>query len=306
MSSTSSISDCSSETSESSNELRELLLLEKAKSGVWEYFGFPAENGEFTERDRRKRNEVFCKLCPKKMNYQGNTTNMMVHLQYNHRSEYLKAKEKTKTKRMQPPRTTTSSCSDRQPSITEAFHQMEPLSQSSKRWKQLNNSVCQCIAKDMLPVSIVNNCGFRNMLHTFEPRFVLPDRKTFTQHYLPEMHECEKKRIANSMKCGLRYFSLTTDGLTSRTNHSYIAHTIHYIDHMWNLQSHLLDVAEMSVDHTAMNLADELQESLVHWDLQDDLFVSVTTDNARNIVNATEILAWPHFSCFAHTLQLGV
>ena len=132
MSSTSSISDCSSETSESSNELCEPLPLEKAKSGVWEYFGFPTENGEFTERDRRKRNEVFCKLCPKMMNYQGNTTNMMVHLQYNHCSEYLKAKEKTKTKRMQPPRTTTSSCSDRQPSITEAFHQMEPLSQSSK------------------------------------------------------------------------------------------------------------------------------------------------------------------------------
>ena len=95
--STSSISDCSSETSESSNELRELLPFEKAKSGVWEYFGFPAD--EFTERDRRKRNEVFCKLCPKKMNYQGNTTNMMVHLQYNHRSEYLKAKEKTKIKK---------------------------------------------------------------------------------------------------------------------------------------------------------------------------------------------------------------
>ena len=100
MSSTSSTSDCSSETSESSNELRECLLLEKAKSGVWEYFGFPTENGKFTEKDRRKRNEVFCKLCPKKMNYQGNTTNMMVHLQYNHRSEYLKVKEKTKTKRM--------------------------------------------------------------------------------------------------------------------------------------------------------------------------------------------------------------
>ena len=115
------------------------------------------------------------------MNYQGNTTNMLVHLQYNHRSEYLKVKEKgekmAKMKRTQP---SISSCKDKQPSITEAFQQMEPLSQSSKRWKQLNNSVCQCIAKDMLPISIVSNCGFWNMLHTFEPRFVLPDRKTFT------------------------------------------------------------------------------------------------------------------------------
>ena len=34
--------------------------------------------------------------------------------------------------------------------------------------------------------------------------------------------------------------------------------------------------------------------------------MSVTTDNARNIVCAIEILSWPRFGCLAHTLQLGV
>ena len=38
-------------------------------------------------------------------------------------------------------------------------------------------------------------------------------------------------------------------------------HTI-YIDDKWNLQSHLLDTAEMSMDHTALNVARELQDSL--------------------------------------------
>ena len=127
---------------------------------------------------------------------------------------------------MQPSRTT----SDRQPSITEAFHQVEPLPRSSKRWKQLNNSVCLCIAKDMLPVSITSKACFLNTLHTFEPRFVLPDRKTLTQHYLPELYESERARIATALKCSLKYFLLTTDGWTSRANHSYITHTIHYID----------------------------------------------------------------------------
>ena len=177
MSSSSCASNYNSEASESSNELRELLPLEKAKSTVWEYFGFPAENGEFTEKDKKKRSEVFCKLCPKKMNYQGNTTNMMVHLQYYHRSEYVKVKEKSKVKRMQPSRTTSLTSSDRQPSITEAFHQMEPLPKTSKGWKQLNNLVCLCIAKDMLPISITSNCGFRNMLHAFEPTFVYQTEK---------------------------------------------------------------------------------------------------------------------------------
>ena len=63
------------------------------------------------------------------------------------------------------------------------------------------------------------------------------------------------------MKRGLKYFSLTTDGWTSCANHSYIAYATHYIDDKWNLQSHLLDTAEMSMDHTAMNLAEELQDN---------------------------------------------
>ena len=54
-----------------------------------------------------------------------------------------------------------------------------------------------------------------------------------------------------------------------------------------------------------MNLGDELQDSLTQWDLKDNLLVSVTTDNAQNIVNATEILSRSHFSYFVHTLQLG-
>ena len=72
----------------SSGEYHELLSLNKAKSDVWKHFGFPAKD----EKDKRKRVIVSCKLCPKKLHYQGNTTNMMVHLEYNHHAEYLEIK----------------------------------------------------------------------------------------------------------------------------------------------------------------------------------------------------------------------
>ena len=144
------------------------------------------------------------------------------------------------------------------------------------------------------------------MLHTFEPRYIVPDRKTFSQNYIPEMYQCEKTRIVGTMKRGLKNFSLTTDGWTSRANHSYISHTVHYIDEMWNLRAHLLDTVEMPLEHTGINLADELKDTFKRWDLKDSDLVSVTTDNARNIVCAIEILSWPRFGCLAHTLQLGV
>ena len=78
------------------------------------------------------------------MNYEGNITTMMVHLQYYHRSEYLKVK-KGKVKRMQPSQMTSLTTSDRQPSITEVFHHMKLLSKASKRWNQSLIIVCLCI-----------------------------------------------------------------------------------------------------------------------------------------------------------------
>ena len=86
------VSVCSDSTSSSDlSENRELRPLDKAKSGTWQYFRFPAAtNGDFIEKDKKECTEVFCKLCPKRINYQGTTTNMMVHLQYNHCAEYIK------------------------------------------------------------------------------------------------------------------------------------------------------------------------------------------------------------------------
>ena len=73
---------------------------------------------------------------------------------------------------------------------------------------------------------------------------------------------------------------------------------MHYIDESWTV--------ELSVQHTGVNLATELEVSFRRWNLPVSKLVAATTDNARNIVLAIEMLEWQHFSCFAHTLQLGV
>ena len=42
----------------------ELLPLEGAKNtGIWQYFGFLACNGQFAEPGKRKRKSLRCKLC---------------------------------------------------------------------------------------------------------------------------------------------------------------------------------------------------------------------------------------------------
>ena len=40
----------------------ELLPLEGAKGAVWAFFGFQSKDGVFVEKDKRKRDTVYCKL----------------------------------------------------------------------------------------------------------------------------------------------------------------------------------------------------------------------------------------------------
>ena len=156
------LSDCiDSESGDSIKELFELLPLEKANSSIWKHFGFPAQDSKFKEKDKKKQTTVYCKLCPRKLHHQGSTTNMMVHLEYSHRAEFLKIKvtqrsASTNGKTKDPD----------QPMIGDSFEKTQPLSQ---RWKTLTTSVCHYIAKDMMPFSTVSNVGFQKMLRTFEP-----------------------------------------------------------------------------------------------------------------------------------------
>ena len=131
------------ESSSSTESLTEYLPLEKAKSPVWRFFGFPARNGKFLESDKKKRQSVYCKLCKQELSYKGNTKNMLVHLQYNHKAEYSDISSKTTVNagRM------STQLQAEQHSITEAFEQLSPIPRSSSRWKSLTNSVCYCIEK---------------------------------------------------------------------------------------------------------------------------------------------------------------
>ena len=78
-----------------------------------------------------------------------------------------------------------------------------------------------------------------------------------------------------------------------------MTHTAHYIDENWKLCCHVLDTSEITAEHSAENLADELQESLLRWNLSNDKLVAVTSENVRNIVNAIESVNWLHFGCLS-------
>ena len=182
------------------------------------------------------------------------------------------------------------------------FKQAMPYPKSSLRWKSLTQSVSYFLAKDMRPICTIINDGFKQMLQKFDSRYIPPDRTTFAQNYLPALYEQEKIKVKKAISSELQYFSVTTDGWTSRANCSYIRLTVHYINKNWY---HLLETAETSEDYTACNLAMGMEEAFERWNLKVASLSAAVTDNARNISLAIEQLDWSHVGCFVHTIQLG-
>jgi len=126
----------------------ELLPLEGCSSKIWKYFGFPAKDGQYIERDKRKRNEVTCGRCKKRFKYNGNTSNMRSHLSALHPSDFAamerEEKEDTSDASRNRPRVQTSIKSKSIPvenQLPALFEARQPLPKGHPRWKKLTDSL---------------------------------------------------------------------------------------------------------------------------------------------------------------------
>ncbi|KAF4525106.1 hypothetical protein B566_EDAN006328 [Ephemera danica] len=195
-----------------------------------------------------------------------------------------------------------------QSSIKTFIDRSKPL--PAKQQKKCVDAVGKFIACEMQPYSLVENAGFILLLTTFLPGFKMPSRKTLTDSIIPRLYNSVAASF-RTMLLAASYFAITTDNWTSVAMQAYIAVTVHFIDDNWDLIGLCLCCKEMSIDHTADNLADVL------IDIFDELGLSLTsiqkklsgatTDNGTNILNAVQkVLKWNHVSCFGHTLNIGI
>lgn len=173
------------------DSVKEFLPLEGAVSGVWKFFGFPARNGKILEQDKRKRKWVHCKICHCVFSYVHNTTNLWQHLQEAHIDEYHGVKSPSAHRESG----SAEKAAARQSTIGETLLASKPLPHTSQQWKSVTSSVCYFITKVMQPFQTVNDPGFRQLLHTLEPRYECPDRKTISTSYMPKLYSKEKERI---------------------------------------------------------------------------------------------------------------
>ena len=125
---------------------------------------------------------------------------------------------------------------------------------------------------------------------------------------MPKLYKGKKESIRQGLR-SCKAFGFTTDMWTSRSTHSYVSFTVHFISDEYHLKHHLLETKEFTEAHTAENIADEMTSIITEWGLESADLIAATTDNASNIKAALDILQclqYLHMPCFSHVLNLAV
>ncbi len=184
-----------------------------------------------------------------------------------------------------------------------AFASLPP---SSARATAITRDICVFIAADMRPFSVVENLGFRRLLHTLEPRYTIPSRSHFTRTVVPTLYKEAKVKVVQTLK-EAESIAITTDGWTSRCTQGYITITAHIINSDWEMVNFVLQTRPLFESHTGANIAEVLQAAVTDWEIKKKNHgIAVVTDNARNMeVDVREAGLEPHIKCFAHTINLA-
>lgn len=80
------------------------------------------------------------------------------------------------------------------------------------------------------------------------------------------------------------------DGWFSINADPYLSFTAHFIDDGWSLQTHCLHTMYYPEQHAAENLACFVKDSLRTFDLRRGNLVTITTDNAVNMIATGRLL----------------
>lgn len=148
----------------------------------------------------------------------------------------------------------------------------------------VTNSIAYMIAKDNLPLSIVENEGFRQLVKTVVPLYTLPSRKKITK-LLDAKYEILKNKFIDDIQ-SISSFTITCDIWTDISNKSYLDITVHYLKTEIPLTKTTIGVIPLERNHTSKYIKDELLSVLQAFKIDSSKIMAVVTDSAPNMVNA--------------------
>lgn len=178
-----------------------------------------------------------------------------------------------------------------------------------EKTESIHNALAKLISMNQLPLSFCSSSGFRQFMTVVEPNYKILKEEALKKklHYFKSTVENKIQHDLNAVQSVV----CTTDCWSSLAQHSYITITAHVLNNNWSPMSFTLTTEEMEERHTALNISEKLENVFSKWEIKDKV-TTVITDNAKNVVNAVQLLFCTRIAnisdvtCAAHSLQLCI
>lgn len=237
---------------------------------------------DYGERKRLKRSsvwdifikvddEVHCTMCDTKLKYRSSTTSMMYHIKNKH--------------------------PDTMPhdGVSPATH------------AEVTELISRMIEKDMLPISLVDGEGFRELLAYTVHNYKMPSAGDITRLIEGHFHEKVEELVVQLGK--VEKVALTADFWTALPFQRYITVSCSFITEDWQGRSAVLQTHKLSSDShtTAASITERLLHTVETWGVAGRVTACVH-NNTQDILSAHACarVNWDYATCFATTLQLAV
>lgn len=264
---------------------------------IWQLFLLTSNEG-------KKRVKCIVGDCPAELAYHGSTTAMISHCRAKHSSDYyrLYPKELEKLSEADKRKFT----SQAQPNLITGIHRYFSSSKSlltTADVEKINQHLVTMVCKDLQPVSIVEDSGFRAFVKALNSSYSIPNRRT-----LCSLITSKYQKVADLLQ-GLiqkaKFVSITTDAWTSAQNRSYLTTSIHFIVD-YKFFSANLQTVPITTDEKAETLKEIILQIMKKWNILHEKVSAIVSDNASNMRLMCQLLGITRIPCIGHLLNLAV
>ena len=258
-------------------------------SEIWNYF----------DRDTPKKGKATCKLCPggtKTLTFNGSTTsNLWAHVHSQH-DRHVKVKGCSRSP----------GPSQSKASPMAAF--LKRTSCSEGRSRQITQLLAWWCARNVRPMSIVDDEGLHDLVAFLEPGYRMPSRTHITT-VLRRQYDITLAKVRELLnEDRSASLSFTTDIWTSAAVDAYLTLTGHFLTADFSLVSCCLGTSPFPERHTGVNIAGKVSGMLEQFKVPVVRQVALVHDQAANMEAAGRSLessnpAFTSVVCAPHRLQ---
>ena len=164
------------------------------------------------------------------------------------------------------------------------------ISSQRDREDMLTSAICAFIARDMVPVSVVEGAGFKSLIQTLEPGYVIPDTQ-FLEDQLRARYMMGREKLKTLIS------NVTTVALSCYTwigsvSQVLLTVVIHFIGEKHTVESYVLStfaLPEEPMERTPEDILQVLLDSTAEFELNENKIVAVVHDNSTGLKQAVNL-----------------